>query len=76
MYSDRLTRSDVPAVVVDAALIVDVGVTGVFDVLVVVTSDESERFGRLVQHRGMDEGEAKERIEARCRTARGFRWRI
>lgn len=63
-YSARLTRSDVPAVVVDAALIVDVGVTGVFDVLVVVTSDEPERFGRLVQHRGMDEGEAKERIRS------------
>jgi dephospho-CoA kinase len=61
-YADGLADDDVPAVVVDAALIVDVGVSGVFDLLLVVTSDERKRMRRLVEFRGMPEAEARERI--------------
>lgn len=61
-YAEGLSGDQVPAVVVDAALIVDAGVSGLFDVVVVVTSDEGLRARRLVELRGMDEAEARSRI--------------
>jgi len=42
---------------------VDVGVTGVFDALVVVTAEKRLRLGRMVETRGMGAAEALERIE-------------
>lgn len=63
-YADNLQEGDVPAAIVDAALIVDIGASGVFDLLLVVTSDESRRFGRLVEFRGMADSDARERIES------------
>ncbi len=59
----RLRRpEDVPAVIIDAALIVDVGAAGVFDVLVVVSAEGDTRLGRLVERRSMSEEEARGRI--------------
>lgn len=63
-YAEGLEKGGVPAVVVDAALIVDVGIMGMFDVLLVVTSDESSRVVRLVESRGMAASDARERIES------------
>lgn len=61
-YAERRSSEQVPAVVLDAALIVDTGVSGVFDLLVVVSADEETRVGRLTASRGMTEGEARSRI--------------
>jgi dephospho-CoA kinase len=61
-YAEERSPSEVPLVVLDAALIVDTGVTGLFDVLVVVTADEETRVRRLVCDRGMPEEEARARI--------------
>ena len=61
-YAERLYGRDVPAVVIDAALIVDVGASTVFDLLVVVTSESSKRLERLVSMRGMEEAQARDRI--------------
>ena len=61
-YADGLGGGKVPAAVLDAALIVDTGVSGVFDVLVVVTADEDARVKRLVESRKMIEDEARSRI--------------
>lgn len=61
-YGKGLGPGDVPAVVVDAALIVDIGASGVFDLLVVVTSEEKTRVRRLTGKRGMSEEEARARV--------------
>ncbi len=61
-YADRLMADDVPAVVIDAALIVDAGMSDMFDILVVVTADENARVARMVGNRGMSEEEARARI--------------
>ncbi len=63
-HAERLEPGDVHAAVVDAALIVDVGATAVFDMLVVVTSDEETRVDRMTADRGMAEEESRERIAA------------
>jgi dephospho-CoA kinase len=62
VYADGRGPEDVPAAVIDAALIVDTGVTGVFDLLVVVSAEEESRVRRLVETRGMSESEARGRI--------------
>lgn len=61
-YAECLGGTDVPAVVVDAALIVDVGASSVFDLLLVVTADEECRVERLTGDRGMSERESRDRI--------------
>lgn len=61
-YANGLGPEDVPAAVVDAALIVDVGASGLFDLLLVVSADETTRRRRMVEGRGMDRVEAENRI--------------
>jgi dephospho-CoA kinase len=61
-YGKGLRARDVPAVVIDAALIVDVGVAGIFDLILLVTADEDVRLSRLMVRRGMPEEEARARI--------------
>jgi len=63
-FAVGLKPNDVPAVIVDAALIVDIGASGVFDLVVVVTADDDVRAVRLVRDRGMSEREARSRIES------------
>lgn len=55
-------NGEVPATIVDAALIVDVGASGAFDMLLVVTADEDIRVRRMEKHRGMSEEEARGRV--------------
>lgn len=69
-YADNRAPEEVPAVVLDAALIVDTGVTGVFDLLVVVTAGEATRVTRLVETRGMSEAEARGRIASQVSDSR------
>ncbi|MHB8896568.1 MAG: dephospho-CoA kinase [Candidatus Geothermincolia bacterium] len=69
-YADTRRPQDVPAVVLDAALIVDTGVTGVFDLLVVITADEEARVRRLVETRGMSEQDARSRLHSQVDDAR------
>jgi len=64
--ADTLESGDVPAVVLDAALIVDAGVSGVFDLLMVVISDVETRVRRLVENRGMSPEEARARIASQA----------
>ncbi len=64
--AETLGDGEVPAIVLDAALIVDVGVTGVFDLIVVVIADEETRVRRMTSERGMAEAEARERIAAQA----------
>lgn len=59
-----LTPGTVPAVVIDAALIVDAGVSNIFDLVVVVTADAEKRVVRMAENRGMSEEEARSRIAA------------
>ncbi|MFH1151343.1 MAG: dephospho-CoA kinase [Actinomycetota bacterium] len=60
--AENLLPDDVPAVVIDAALIVDIGATAIFDLLLVVTTPEETRVGRMLSDRGMSEDEARSRI--------------
>lgn len=60
--AENLHPDDVPAVVIDAALIVDIGATAIFDLLLVVTASEEARVGRMLSERGMSEDEARSRI--------------
>lgn len=61
-FAEKLEPGDVPAAVVDAALIVDIGASGVFDSLLVVTADEDTRVRRLAAQRGMSESDSRSRI--------------
>ncbi len=61
-YGESLGPGDVPVVVVDAALIVDIGASGMFDLLVVVTAEEKTRIRRLTGKRGMCEEDARGRV--------------
>lgn len=63
-FVKELAEGDVPAAVIDAALIVDVGITDVFDLLLVVTSEEDRRVARLLEARGMSPREARDRIDS------------
>ncbi len=63
-YDAGRAGDSVAAVILDAALIVDAGVGGLFDMLIVVTADEESRVRRLVENRGMSEDEARGRIAA------------
>lgn len=64
--AETLGDGEVPAIVLDAALIVDAGVTGVFDLIVVVIADEETRVRRMTSERGMAEAEARGRIAAQA----------
>jgi len=61
-YGERRGPGEVPAVVIDAALIVDVGASGMFDLIIVVTADEETRIRRLTGPRGMSEEDARGRV--------------
>lgn len=63
-HARSLAVEDVPAVVVDAALIVDIGASAVFDLLLVVTAEVELRVARLTSDRGMSEEESRERISS------------
>jgi len=65
-YAERICPGDIPAVIVDAALIVDVGVSGIFDLIILVTADEDLRLSRLIEKRGMSMAEAKARIASQA----------
>lgn len=65
-HAESIRPRDVPAVIVDAALIVDVGVSGVFDLIILVTADEDVRLSRLLEKRGMSVAEAKARIASQA----------
>jgi dephospho-CoA kinase len=69
-YAEGLGPEKAPVAVLDAALIVDTGVSGVFDMLIVVTADEGLRVKRLVEMREMDEAEARSRIASQVPDAR------
>lgn len=60
--AENLRPAEVPAVIIDAALIVDIGATAIFDLLLVVTASEETRLGRMLSDRGMSEDEALSRI--------------
>jgi len=64
--AETLRDGEVPAIVVDAALIVDAGVSGVFDLIVVVTADVETRVRRMTSERGMSQAEARGRIGAQA----------
>ncbi len=63
-YAAALTPDKVPAIIVDAALIVDAGVSGIFDLVIVVTADAEKRVRRMTANRLMSEDEARSRIAA------------
>jgi dephospho-CoA kinase len=58
---DHLANTD-DVVVIDAALIVETGLKGVVDVLIVVTADDEARRDRLIAERGMDARDIDARI--------------
>lgn len=60
--AEGLGPEDAPVVVIDAALIVDIGVSGIFDLILLVTADDDVRLSRLLDKRGMAEQEARARI--------------
>jgi dephospho-CoA kinase len=64
--ADRLEsyRDTDQIVVLDAALIIDLGLAGSLDVLIVVASDTDMRRARLVRDRRMTDAEVGERIAA------------
>jgi dephospho-CoA kinase len=57
-------------VVVDAALIVECGLQDWFDVLITVVAPEAEQIRRLVEYKGLDPGEAADRIHSQLPTDR------
>lgn len=61
-YAASVAEGAIPVVIVDAALIVDVGITSMFDDVIVVTAPAEERVRRMVVDRGMDEAESRARI--------------
>lgn len=63
-YAESMREQDVPAVVMDAALIADIGAEGLFDRVVVVVADEESRLARLVEKRSMDPEDASRRIDS------------
>lgn len=66
----NLERNERHAMVfVDSALIVDTGIAGIFDIIVVIISDEETRVERLVQNRAYSEEEARNRINSQVSDA-------
>jgi dephospho-CoA kinase len=53
-------------VVNDVPLLVESGIAGMFDLVIVVLASEATRLRRLVQERGMSEDEARRRIAAQA----------
>ncbi len=62
---EKLRRTDA-VVVLDAALIVEIGLVDALDVLVVVTAPEDVRRARLMRGRGMHEADAAARMRAQA----------
>ena len=60
---EALADSDA-IVVIDAALIVDLGLDSSLDVLIVVTADKQLRAARVAAHRGMSDAEFAARVAA------------
>ena len=63
-HAEKLEPGAVPAVVVDAALLADVGASGIFDLMLVVCADDETRLRRLIDSRSMDAAEARSRISS------------
>jgi dephospho-CoA kinase len=62
---ERLAQTDA-VVVVDAALIAELGLRGTFDAVVVVTTTREQRIDRLVRTRGMSLDDVHARIAAQA----------
>ena len=60
----QAAESDAQVLVHDVALLVENGLTGGYDAVVVVAASPETQLGRLVQLRGMSEDEARARIAA------------
>lgn len=63
-YASVSGVDEVPAVVVDAALIADIGASAIFDIIVVVISDVETRVRRMVENRDMSEMDALARVRS------------
>ncbi|MFA9428862.1 dephospho-CoA kinase [Egicoccus sp. AB-alg2] len=59
-------RPGPPLAVVDHPLLIETGQAGRFDAVVVVLAPEEERVRRLVEQRGLDEGDARARVAVQC----------
>jgi dephospho-CoA kinase len=65
--AELVARAAPDAVVVnDVPLLVEAGLAGTFDLVIVVVSDQAIRLRRLVDDRGMAESEAHARIDAQA----------
>ncbi|MDD5748979.1 MAG: dephospho-CoA kinase [Actinomycetota bacterium] len=62
--ADEMSEDDIPVIVVDAALIVDIGAQEVFDLVIVVTSNIEDRVERLKRVRKMSREEVLSRIHS------------
>ncbi len=62
-FASSIKPGDCSVAIVDAALIVDVGVSEIFDLIVVVAAPEEVRFSRLTKKRGISPEEAAKRIK-------------
>ena len=60
----RTAPDDVPALVIDAALLIEVGVDRQCDALIFVQADRSRRLARLAEKRGWSEQEMNQREES------------
>lgn len=60
----RAEREGVAVVVNDIPLLFEVGLEGAFDLVVLVDAPTEVRLARLVEQRGLEEGEARRMIEA------------
>jgi dephospho-CoA kinase len=70
VMADRLEelRSTDGVVVCDVPLLVEVGSSEMFDIVVVITSDVETQIERLLAERGMGRGDAEARIKAQAAT--------
>lgn len=65
--AERVAEAPAGSVVVqDIPLLVESGLTGLFDLVVVVDAADDVRVGRLVRDRGMDRADAEARIAAQA----------
>jgi dephospho-CoA kinase len=65
--AERVAAAPAGSVVVqDIPLLVESGLTGLFDLVVVVDAADAVRVGRLVRDRGMDRADAEARIAAQA----------
>lgn len=63
---EQARAAGAPVLVHDVALLVENGLAGMYDAVVVVAASPQTQLDRLVQLRGMDEQEARQRIAAQA----------